>query len=115
MGLTSDHRFFIQLMDGSANDDINNPPLPLGYLLDPAIFDGDRSALFALDVPFFAGGTKMTPTHITFGTLQDLHAALDHAPLSAVPEPAAWTMMIGGLGLIGGLLRSRRKTNWVTA
>lgn len=28
---------------------------------------------------------------------------------SAVPEPASWTMMIGGFGLIGGALRSRRR------
>jgi hypothetical protein len=29
---------------------------------------------------------------------------------SAVPEPAAWTMMIAGFGLVGAALRSRRKT-----
>ena len=28
-----------------------------------------------------------------------------------VPEPASWLMMIGGLGLVGGALRSRRKTS----
>lgn len=27
-----------------------------------------------------------------------------------VPEPASWTMMLGGFGLIGGLLRSRRRS-----
>lgn len=27
----------------------------------------------------------------------------------AVPEPASWMMMLGGFGLAGGLLRSRRK------
>jgi hypothetical protein len=31
------------------------------------------------------------------------------APLAAVPEPATWGMMIGGLGLAGGALRRRRK------
>ncbi len=28
---------------------------------------------------------------------------------AAVPEPASWAMMIGGFGLIGGTLRSRRR------
>jgi len=29
---------------------------------------------------------------------------------TAVPEPAAWGMMIAGLGLIGGVMRRRRDT-----
>lgn len=29
---------------------------------------------------------------------------------SAVPEPAAWAMMIGGFGLVGGAMRRRRST-----
>ena len=28
---------------------------------------------------------------------------------SAVPEPAAWTLMIGGFGLAGGMIRARRR------
>jgi len=27
-----------------------------------------------------------------------------------VPEPASWAMMVGGFGLVGGAMRSRRKT-----
>jgi len=27
-----------------------------------------------------------------------------------VPEPASWAMMLGGFGLVGGVMRSRRKT-----
>jgi len=30
--------------------------------------------------------------------------------VSDVPEPATWAMMLGGLGLVGGALRSRRTT-----
>jgi len=26
-----------------------------------------------------------------------------------VPEPASWAMMLGGFGLVGGAMRSRRK------
>nr|WP_243843221.1 PEPxxWA-CTERM sorting domain-containing protein [Sphingomonas vulcanisoli] len=34
---------------------------------------------------------------------------VSNAPASAsVPEPASWTMMIGGLGLVGGTMRRRK-------
>lgn len=32
---------------------------------------------------------------------------------NAVPEPATWAMMIGGLGLVGGAMRYRRRTTGV--
>ncbi len=34
--------------------------------------------------------------------------ALTLGPAAAVPEPAAWALMLGGLGLTGGVLRRRR-------
>ena len=34
---------------------------------------------------------------------------LDGVTTTAVPEPASWALMIGGLGLVGGALRSRRR------
>ena len=39
------------------------------------------------------------------------HTAATFAPAAtaAVPEPASWALMLGGFGLIGGALRSRRK------
>lgn len=33
----------------------------------------------------------------------------------AVPEPASWAMMIAGFGLVGGAMRRRAKSNFVTA
>ena len=33
---------------------------------------------------------------------------LDAAP-TAAPEPASWALMLGGFGLVGGAMRSRRK------
>ncbi|KQS04035.1 hypothetical protein ASG11_07050 [Sphingomonas sp. Leaf357] len=33
---------------------------------------------------------------------------------SAVPEPATWAMMIGGFGMVGGALRSRRRKTTVS-
>lgn len=35
------------------------------------------------------------------------------AVTTAVPEPAAWTLMIGGFGLAGAMLRLRRATTTV--
>jgi hypothetical protein len=37
-------------------------------------------------------------------------APADHDFPASVPEPASWAMMLGGFGLIGGMMRSRRKT-----
>jgi len=46
------------------------------------------------------------------GTVGGLATISDFAPnnstLAAVPEPAAWSMMLGGFALVGGTLRRRR-------
>lgn len=46
------------------------------------------------------------------GTVGGLATISDFAPnnstAAAVPEPAAWSLMLGGFGLIGGALRRRR-------
>jgi hypothetical protein len=34
--------------------------------------------------------------------------APDDSTLAAVPEPAAWSLMVGGFGLLGGAMRRRR-------
>jgi len=39
----------------------------------------------------------------------DTIVRLDVNGSGAVPEPASWAMMLGGFGLVGGALRSRRK------
>lgn len=44
------------------------------------------------------GGTLWKSTNVTLTPLA-----------AAVPEPAAWMVMLGGFGMIGGALRSRRK------
>lgn len=38
-----------------------------------------------------------------------------NGPDGAIPEPATWAMMLGGFGLIGGMLRYRRRANTVVA
>ena len=42
-------------------------------------------------------------------------AALDNVLLSAVPEPAAWAMMIGGFAIVGGTVRRRRRSSTALA
>jgi len=62
--------------------------------------------------------TLAAPTTVAF-TLQDYYVpdnaggvSLDVQPFATstpgVPEPAAWTLMIGGFGLTGGAMRRRR-------
>ena len=52
-------------------------------------------------------------TLVGSGTLDARNAAhagsVDFAPgAGAVPEPASWALMLGGFGLVGGAMRSRR-------
>ena len=49
-------------------------------------------------------------TFSVFGFPQSSHTVTDGQAVgvSAVPEPAAWTLMIGGLGLAGAAFRRRR-------
>ena len=35
--------------------------------------------------------------------------SVEFAPGGAVPEPASWALMLGGFGMVGGAMRSRRK------
>jgi len=49
------------------------------------------------------GGTYWTQgENLNFGVRVD-------AASGAVPEPASWALMLGGFGLVGGAMRSRRK------
>ena len=61
--------------------------------------------------------TLLAPTAVAF-TLRDYYVpdngggiSLDIEPTAvAVPEPAAWALTIGGLALVGGVMRRRRVT-----
>ena len=66
-------------------------------------------------VAFIDGGASITETGL-YQTVFDFNTtAGDHYTLQfrsdaggAVPEPATWTMMIGGLGLVGAMARRRK-------
>lgn len=51
-------------------------------------------------------------TSLSDPTLTVDYASLDYVlrtPLSAVPEPASWALMLGGFGLVGSAMRRRAK------
>jgi choice-of-anchor C domain-containing protein len=56
--------------------------------------------------------TTTGPTTLTFTSLDQLHTwygpAVGNVSITAVPEPASWALMVLGVGIIGGALRSRR-------
>ena len=57
---------------------------------------------------FTATGSSTTLTFTSTGTTA-YGAALDNVNVTAVPEPAAWTLMILGFGAMGGVIRRRRQ------
>ena len=65
---------------------------------------------------FLAGGPSTTITFTTNGTAQGVFgAALDNVAAIAVPEPAAWALMLAGFGLVGGAMRRRQRSRTVLA
>lgn len=90
---------FINTPDG-LDVDFNYELDPVG----PALFTDDQ-----------AGGHHLQPGTYTLlwygGEPSDgqFRLTISEADAGAVPEPAAWTMMLGGFGLIGGTLRQQRR------
>jgi len=89
----------------------------------------DLAGLFGTN-PVFVGFTGATGANwsaqdVVNWTFNDNYEPITTAPTEtvpagtpqtgAVPEPATWAMMIGGLGLMGAVLRRRRHTRAITA
>ncbi len=72
------------------------------------------------DSPQLYTGPEATPT-FTAGsfTLTDTRSrsqiSLTVQQVAAVPEPASWAMMLTGFGLVGGMMRYRRRTTTMSA
>lgn len=87
-----------------------------GALFPPA--NGDQTGSSSNERVTFAAGTGEVITGLRFtstGAAFELDtiagtAAGDGNPNAAIPEPAAWVMLVAGFGLVGAAARRRRGT-----
>lgn len=77
------------------------------YSVGTTPFPPNVTAWTPFTYTFTATGTSTTLTFTSTGTTA-YGAALDNVNVTAVPEPAAWALMILGFGAIGGVMRRRR-------
>jgi hypothetical protein len=56
----------------------------------------------------FTGADRANVTGLQFSATADAFE-FDNVTVASVPEAASWAMFIGGFGMIGGAVRSRRK------
>jgi hypothetical protein len=78
----------------------------------PALANGDQgSALTNRLVTFsFDGADRNKVLGFRLGSTTNAFEIDSISLTSAVPEPASWALMIGGFGMVGGALRSRRRS-----
>lgn len=87
-------------------------PMAMPAAVVPAV----ATALPLAAAPAAAGGGLFIPPLVIPGggggitTLVTPPGSVPPTPVPGVPEPATWAMMIIGFGLLGGLLRRRRRT-----
>lgn len=74
---------------------------------------GQAGAESAYETYLLAPSLVGTITGINFASNGQNAFEFDNVVLgtSAVPEPASWALMIGGVGLVGGALRRRKQSN----
>ncbi|MBS0479029.1 MAG: choice-of-anchor C family protein [Proteobacteria bacterium] len=77
------------------------------YSVATTTFPPNVTAWSPFSYAFTATGTSTTLTFTSTGNTA-YGAALDNVNVTAVPEPAAWALMIFGFGAIGGVLRRRQ-------
>lgn len=86
------------------SDDVSIAPNNSGGVFSYAGID------YTLYLTGFAGSGALLSTPENDTKSAKLRGYIGAAPSAAVPEPATWAMMIGGLGLVGMTMR-RRKTS----
>jgi len=76
---------------------------------DLTVTDGTTSIL--LNGSGNVSANLFNVTSVTFSSLNYTNNQLDNVQVSgAVPEPASWALMLGGFGLVGGAMRSRKRS-----
>ena len=63
----------------------------------------------------FTGADRNSVTGLTFASPAEDAFEFDNVNVASVPEPATWAMMIGGVGMVGGALRTRSRKALVAA
>ena len=89
------------LVDG-ASQTFTNAGASGGNLMDWKPFSLD----FVSD-----GSTTLTFLGSAVGNGNNTLVGLDNVAVTAVPEPAAYAMMLGGLAVVGGIARRRRASS----
>jgi len=101
------------LVAGVSNQD-NYTWATTGFATDPAITilttSGQAARWQSMSTPDFITGSGFLDRGSDDGYWGPNVFFGDSGGFTGVPEPASWAMMIGGLGMIGGAMRSRRKT-----
>jgi PEP-CTERM motif len=81
-----------------------------GFAYNPADFATSHvnSGFFLEEVAFHNGVVTRNASASGSFLYDSFTVSLVGGPTAAVPEPASWTMMIAGFGLVGGAMRRRR-------
>lgn len=85
----------------------------VGTLATLSILSGSSTQTFS-----FNYGYALKNNSVGFGLnrqgVADNFTVTGGSPVSPVPEPATWAMMIGGFGMVGGAMRYRRRKTPLT-
>ena len=71
--------------------------------------DGGGNTGWVLQTVNFSLAGPGTLRFAAVGTSDSLGGYIENVTLTAVPEPATWAMMIGGMGLVGTAMRRRSR------
>ena len=90
---------------------------------EPVAYLTGRKAFFGLDLAVDArvpdprpdtetpGEWALAPPGLPASARMSVTVGFASVPTGGVPEPASWALMIAGFGMVGGALRSRRRTS----
>ncbi len=88
---------------------VNGPPFQELFFFN--VGPGNTRQNMGWQTKSFSFTANSTQSTLTFGSATNtpFGPAIDNVSVQAVPEPGTWLMMIVGFGLLGGMLRSRRR------